>query len=79
MRPTASDVQQVLSEFDAGTTEGLVSAGATPGVDSMLSPAQMRALRRSERLTSAECRAHRRTPAPPPAAAPADERDSPPG
>jgi hypothetical protein len=76
-RPTASDVRQVLSDFDAGSTEGLVSAGATPGFDSMLSPAQMRALRRSERLTSAECHAHRRTP--PPAAAPAHKHDSSPG
>jgi hypothetical protein len=60
MRPTASDVQQVLSDFDAGNAEGLVSAGAEPGADSTLSPAQMRALRRSDRLTSAECLAHRR-------------------
>jgi hypothetical protein len=59
-RPTASDVQQVLSDFDAGSAEGLVSAGAPPGADSALSPAQMRALRRSARLTSDECSAHRR-------------------
>jgi len=58
-RPTASDVQQVLSDFDAGNAEGLVSGGAEPGPDSSLSPAQMRALRRSDRLTSAECSAHR--------------------
>jgi hypothetical protein len=78
-RPTASDVQQVLSDFDAGSAEGLVSAGATPGVDGMLSPAQMHALRRSDRLTIAECRAHRRTPAPPAAPAPAHEHDAPAG
>lgn len=58
-RPTASDVQQVLCDFDAGNAEDLVSAGGAPGPDSTLSPAQMRALRRSERLTSAECLAHR--------------------
>ena len=58
-RPTASDVQQVLSDFDAGNAEDLVSAGADPGPDAMLSPAQMHALRRSDRLTSAECVAHR--------------------
>jgi len=59
-RPTASDVQQVLSDFDAGNAEGLVSGGAEPGPDNSLSPAQMRALRRSDKLTSAECMAHRR-------------------
>jgi hypothetical protein len=58
-RPTASDVQQVLADFDTGNAEGLVSGGAQPGPDSLLSPAQMRALRRSDRLTSAECSAHR--------------------
>ena len=58
-RPTASDVQQVLAEYDAGKAEDLVSAGADPGPDALLSPAQMRALRRSARLTSAECMAHR--------------------
>jgi len=66
-RPTASDVQQVLSDFDAGSPEGLVSTSA----DSALSPAQMRALRRSDRLTSAECMAHRQLVAPlPPAPKP---------
>lgn len=59
-RPTASDVQQALSDFDAGSTEDLVSAGVAPGADASLSPAQMRALRRSARLTSEECVAHRR-------------------
>jgi len=59
-RPTASDVQQVLSDFDAANAEDLVSAGGLPGVDSQLSPAQMRALRRSDRLTIDECVAHRR-------------------
>jgi hypothetical protein len=59
-RPTASDVRQVLSDFDAANAVDLVSAGAAPGADSALSPAQMRALRRSDRLTSAECSAHRR-------------------
>ena len=34
-------------------------AGAAPGPSAMLSPAQMHALRRSDRLTSAECNAHR--------------------
>ena len=63
-RPTASDVQQVLSDFDAGNAEDLVSAGAAPGADAALSPAQMRALRRSDRLTSAECVAHRQRTAP---------------
>ena len=58
-RPTASDVQQVLSEFDAGNAEDLVSAGAMPGPDATLSPSQMHALRRSARLTSAECVEHR--------------------
>ena len=58
-RPTASDVQQVLADYEAGNTEDLVSAGAQPGPDAALSPAQMRALRRSDRLTSAECMAHR--------------------
>ena len=58
-RPTASDVQQVLSDFDAGNSDDLVSAGASPGPDAALSPAQMHALRRSDRLTSAECVAHR--------------------
>ena len=58
-RPTASDVQQVLGNYEAGIAEDLVSAGAAPGPDSALSPAQMRALRRSDRLTSAECMAHR--------------------
>ncbi len=62
-RPTASDVQQVLSDFDAANARGLVSVGAAPGADSTLSPAQMRALRRSERLTVAECMAHRRVAA----------------
>jgi hypothetical protein len=52
-------VQQVLTDFDAGSAEDLVVAGAAPGPDSALSPAQMRALRRSDRLTSAECNAHR--------------------
>ncbi len=66
-RPTASDVQQVLSDFDAGNAEDLVSAGGPPGPDALLSPAQMRALRRSDRLTSAECVAHRRLTAPDPA------------
>ena len=65
-RPTASDVQQVLADFDAANAEGLVSAGAAPGADSTLSPAQMRALRRSERLTVAECMAHRRRTEPAP-------------
>ena len=70
-RPTASDVQQVLSDFDAGSPGGLASTGARPGADSALSPAQMRALRRSDRLTSAECMAHRRLVAPlPPAPKP---------
>ena len=59
-RPTASDVQQVLSDFDAGNAEDLVSAGGSPGADAQLSPAQIRALRRSDRLTSDECVAHRR-------------------
>ena len=63
-RPNASDVQQVLSEFDAGNAENLVAAGADPGPDASLSPAQMRALRRSARLTSAECIAHRERTAP---------------
>ena len=63
-RPTASDVQQVLSDFDAGSAEDLVSAGGPPGPDSQLSPAQMRALRRSDRLTSAECVAHRERQSP---------------
>ena len=58
-RPTASDVQQVLADYEAGNAEDLVSAGAVPGPDATLSPAQMRALRRSDRLTSAECMAHR--------------------
>ena len=58
-RPTASDVQQVLADYDAGHAEDLVSAGAAPGPDATMSPAQMRALRRSARLTSAECLAHR--------------------
>ncbi|MDP1889947.1 MAG: hypothetical protein Q8K55_03565 [Gemmatimonadaceae bacterium] len=58
-RPSASDVQQVLSDFDAGNAEDLVSAGAEPGPDAALSPAQMHALRRTDRLTSAECMAHR--------------------
>jgi len=58
-RPTASDVQQVLSDFDAGNAEDFVSAGAAPAPEATLSPAQMRALRRSDRLTSAECVAHR--------------------
>lgn len=58
-RPTASDVQQVLSDFDVGSAEDLVSAGAEPGPDAALSPSQMHALRRSDRLTSAECVAHR--------------------
>ena len=58
-RPTASDVQQVLADYEAGNAEDLVSAGAPPGPDASLSPAQMRALRRSDRLTSAECVAHR--------------------
>ena len=69
-RPTASDVQQVLSDFDAANAEDLVSAGGPPGVDSQLSPAQMRALRRSDRLTKAECTAHRRLTAPQQAAQP---------
>ena len=66
-RPTASDVQQVLSEFDTGNAEKLVSAAGLPGPDATLSPAQMHALRRSDRLTSAECVAHRRftRPVPP--------------
>jgi hypothetical protein len=59
-RPIASDVQQVLADYDTGDAEDLVSAGAAPGPDASLSPAQMRALRRSARLTSAECMAHRR-------------------
>ena len=63
-RPTASDVQQVLSDFDAGSPRGLLSTGAKPGADGALSPAQMRALRRSDRLTTAECMAHRRLVAP---------------
>lgn len=58
-RPNASDVQQMLSEFDAGNAEDVVSAGAEPGAEASLSPAQMHALRRSDRLTSAECVAHR--------------------
>ena len=58
-RPTASDVQQVLADYEAGNAEDLVSAGADPGPDATMSPAQMRALRRSARLTSAECMAHR--------------------
>lgn len=58
-KPTASDVQHPPS-FDAGSAEDLVSAGAEPGADAALSPAQMRALRRSARLTSDECVAHRR-------------------
>lgn len=58
-RPTASDVQQVLADYDAGHAEDLISAGAAPGPDAAMSPAQMRALRRSARLTSAECLAHR--------------------
>jgi hypothetical protein len=65
-RPTASDVQQVLSDYHAGDAEDLVSAGAAPGPDNLLSPAQMRALRRSDRLTSDECTAHwRRRELPP--------------
>jgi len=63
-RPTASDVQQVLTDFDGVRPDGLVSTGARPGADSPLSPAQMRALRRSDRLTTAECMAHRRLVAP---------------
>jgi hypothetical protein len=63
-RPTASDVQQVLADYGAGKTEDLVSAGAAPGPDASMSPAQMRALRRSARLTSAECMAHRERTAP---------------
>jgi len=59
MRPNASDVQQMLSDFDAGNAEDLVSAGAEPGPDAALSPSQMHALRRTDRLTSAECVAHR--------------------
>ena len=59
MRPNASDVQQMLSDFDVGNAEDLVSAGAEPGADAALSPAQMHALRRTDRLTSAECVAHR--------------------
>ena len=63
-RPTASDVQQVLADYEVANAEDLVSAGADPGPDASLSPAQMRALRRSARLTSAECMAHRQlTPA----------------
>ena len=58
-RPNASDLQQVLSDFDTGNAENLVAAGADPGPDASLSPAQMRALRRSASLTSAECVAHR--------------------
>jgi len=58
-RPTASDVQQVLADPNAANAEALVSAGGAPGPDATLSPAQMRALRRSDRLTSAECVAHR--------------------
>lgn len=58
-RPTASDVQQVLADYEAAHAEDLVSAGGAPGPDAALSPAQMRALRRSDRLTSAECMAHR--------------------
>lgn len=58
-KPTASDVQHPYSDFDAGNAEDLVSAGGEPGADAALSPAQMRALRRSARLTSAECVAHR--------------------
>jgi hypothetical protein len=58
-RPTASDVQQVLADYEAGKAEDLVSAGGRPGPDATMSPAQMRALRRSARLTSAECMAHR--------------------
>jgi hypothetical protein len=65
-RPTASDVQQVLSDVHVGNPVQLVSAGATPGPDSTLSPAQMRALRRSDRLTSDECTAHRRRTEPQP-------------
>lgn len=65
-RPTASDVQQVLCDFDAARTDGLVSTGARPGSDSALSPAQLRALRRSDRLTVAECMAHRRLVEPQP-------------
>jgi hypothetical protein len=75
-RPTASDVQQVLSDFDAGNAEDLVSAGATPGPDSTLSPSQMHALRRSDRLTSDECMAHRQRTESPPRAA---KLSSPPG
>ena len=63
-RATASDVHQMLSDFDAGNAEDLVSAGAAPGPESTLSPAQLRALRRSARLTSAECVAHRERTAP---------------
>jgi hypothetical protein len=69
-------VQQVLSDFDAGHAGGLVSAGAEPGADSTLSPAQMRALRRSDRLTSAECTAHRNLAT---AQAREPRRSSPPG
>ena len=71
-RPTASDVQQVLSDFDAGSPQGLIFTGVRPGADSALSPVQMRALRRSDRLTTAECMAHRQLVAPlPPAPKPA--------
>jgi hypothetical protein len=66
-RPTASDVQQVLADYEAGNAEDLVSAGAAPGPDASLSPAQMRALRRSDRLTPAECVAHRERNGAPPA------------
>lgn len=59
-KPPASDVQHPHSNFDAGNAEDLASAGAAPGADAALSPAQMRALRRSARLTSDECVAHRR-------------------
>ncbi len=59
-RLTASDVHQAVFEFDAGNAADLVSEGARPGPEAALSPAQMHALRRSDRLTSAECVAHRR-------------------
>lgn len=63
-RPTASDVQQVLADCEAEGAEDLVAAGADPGPGATMSPAQMRALRRSARLTSAECMAHRERAAP---------------